>query len=86
MRRQGWQCLCAGEKGDRSIQSADLSRGPIAWVIGNEARGIREEILQQADLVLRIDQHGHIGSLNAAISAGIVLYETRRQQGPPGCA
>ncbi len=81
MRRQGWTCLCASEKADASLSSADLSRGPIAWIIGNEAQGLRDEILQQCSQSLRIDQHGRIGSLNAAISAGIVLYETRRQRG-----
>jgi tRNA G18 (ribose-2'-O)-methylase SpoU len=48
--------------------------------LGNEAIGIRAEILALCDDRVSIRQTGHIGSLNAAVSAGIVCYEVCRQR------
>ncbi len=43
-------------------------------VVGNEVKGVSEEILGEADLTLEIEQYGHKHSLNVATSAGIVMY------------
>lgn len=55
-------------------------REAVAVVLGNEALGIRPEILALCDERVSIRQRGHVGSLNAAVSAGIVFYEVRRQR------
>lgn len=60
------------------IQEADL-RGPCAIVIGNEARGVRPEIAAGATAV-SIPTRG-VESLNAAVAAGVILYEAQRQRG-----
>jgi tRNA G18 (ribose-2'-O)-methylase SpoU len=48
--------------------------------LGNEAMGIRPEILSLCDERVLIRQRGHVGSLNAAVSAGILCYEVARQR------
>ncbi|ACL69319.1 TrmH family RNA methyltransferase [Halothermothrix orenii] len=48
---------------------------PLMLVIGNEARGIREELLSLADIKIKIPLMGNIDSLNAAVSTAIVLYD-----------
>ncbi|MBM81580.1 MAG: 23S rRNA (guanosine(2251)-2'-O)-methyltransferase RlmB [Planctomycetaceae bacterium] len=49
-----------------------------AVVIGNEARGIGDELLQHCDQLLSIPQKGQLDSLNASISAAILFYEMSR--------
>jgi 23S rRNA (guanosine2251-2'-O)-methyltransferase len=50
-----------------------------ALVIGNEGTGVRPELIAQCDALVRIPQFGAVGSLNAAVAAGILLYEMARQ-------
>ncbi|HOQ45362.1 MAG TPA: RNA methyltransferase [Bryobacteraceae bacterium] len=66
-------------RGKRDLQECDLTR-PCAFIIGNEGRGIGER-LRSAALDLRIPVTG-VESLNAAMAAGILLYEARRQRTP----
>ena len=58
------------------IRSADLSE--MALVIGSEGRGVRQEVLQNADHELIIPMNPHCESLNAAIAAAIVMWEIKR--------
>ena len=58
------------------IRSADLSE--MALVIGSEGRGVRKEVLENADRELIIPMNPHCESLNAAIAAAIVMWEIRR--------
>ncbi|MGB3195450.1 MAG: TrmH family RNA methyltransferase, partial [Phycisphaerae bacterium] len=55
-------------------------RGPTAIVIGSEWHGIRPALLKCCDALVRIPQHGRIGSLNSAAAAAVVFYEARRQR------
>lgn len=52
----------------------------IALVIGNEGGGISREIFDIADKIIKIPMCGDINSLNAAVSAGIIMYESLRQR------
>ena len=61
----------------KSLDQVDLSRR-CALVIGNEARGVSPE-LRSAALDISIPTLG-VESLNAAVAAGILLYEARRQR------
>lgn len=56
---------------------ADLSEG-IALVIGNEGGGVSRELLEMADVRVRIPMEGSLESLNASVAAGILMYEARR--------
>lgn len=49
-----------------------------AFVIGNEARGISREVLGQVTEKIKIPMAGKVESLNAAVSAAVVLYGYRR--------
>lgn len=64
----------------RLANEADL-KAPCALVIGSEGRGVSPEIQARAEGV-RIPTSG-VESLNAAVAAGILLYEARRQRGGP---
>ncbi|MBR3539222.1 MAG: RNA methyltransferase [Eubacterium sp.] len=58
---------------------ADLT-GPVALLIGNEGKGLTDEVARTADRLLRIPMEGKVESLNAAISAAVVGYEAYRQR------
>lgn len=47
---------------------------PSAFILGNEATGIREKTLEHCDIPLRIPMHAQAESLNASAAAAIVLY------------
>ena len=49
-------------------------KGRCAFIIGNEARGISEEAMNLADKKIKIPMAGQVESLNAAISAAIIMY------------
>ena len=49
----------------------------LAVVIGSEGRGVRPEILEQADRELIIPMNAHCESLNAAIAAAIVMWQMK---------
>lgn len=54
--------------------------GPIAIIIGNEGFGISRLVKENCDFLVKIPMKGKITSLNAAVSAGIVIYEAVKQK------
>lgn len=53
---------------------------PCAFLIGNEGRGLSEEISLLSDELIKIPMRGKVESLNAACSATIIGYEVLRQR------
>ena len=49
-----------------------------AIVIGNEGQGVSRGFLEHADLKIKIPMAGAIESLNAAVAAGIIMYESQK--------
>ncbi len=54
--------------------------GAIGIVIGNEGNGIGQKVKKNCDFLIKIPMKGKITSLNASVSAGIILYETVQQK------
>lgn len=79
MRGRRIRVIGASEKAECALPEADLS-GAVAVVVGNEGQGISPDMQAACDLKLRIPQAGRIGSLNAAVAAGIFFYEVSRQR------
>ena len=52
----------------------------IALVIGNEGNGVDKEFIINSDIQVKIPMDGKIESINAAVSAGILMYESVRQR------
>lgn len=55
--------------------------GKACVVIGNEARGISQDVQELADILYKIRIYGQAESLNASVAAGIMLYDVRRALG-----
>lgn len=56
-------------------------KGPIAIIIGSEGTGMNRLVKENADILVKIPMKGNITSLNASVSAGIVIYEAVKQRG-----
>lgn len=66
--------------GGKPYYKYDL-KGPCALVIGSEGMGMGKLIREKCDFVVSIPMKGKIGSLNAGVAAGIIMYEISRQRG-----
>ena len=48
--------------------------GKICLVIGNEGNGVSQELKQKAQYMVKIPMENGVESLNASVSAGILMY------------
>jgi 23S rRNA (guanosine2251-2'-O)-methyltransferase len=77
LRDLGWKIWAASERGATPLSQTQF-RPPMGLIIGNEGTGIAPELLALCTGTVRIPMHGQMGSLNAAVSAGILCYEMSR--------
>ena len=71
--------LAAGVAGDARVYTEADFTPPVALCIGGEGAGLPGEIEEAADERITIPMSGHVESLNAAVAAGIILFQARRQ-------
>ena len=45
----------------------------LAIIVGNEAKGVRQSVMQQADYLFRLPTTGPVQSLNVSVALGIAL-------------
>ncbi len=65
--------------GEKLYTEADYT-GPIALVIGNEGKGMRQLVREKCDFLVRIPHFGRIESLNASVAGALVMYEAARNR------
>jgi len=68
---------------DQDLFNAKLD-GPLAWVLGAEGTGMRRLTRELCDFTVSIPMFGTVESLNVSVSAGVCMFETRRQRGLAG--
>lgn len=78
-KQQGLWIAGADRQGAQDVFATDLS-GPLALVIGGEEKGLRILVKRHCDYTIAVPQSDAIGSLNASVSAGIIMYEAFRQR------
>lgn len=66
-----------GQQGDLPWQSEVLA-GPVALALGNEARGLSQEVRPHLDDYVRLPLRGHAESLNVSVAGGTLMYEWLR--------
>ncbi len=79
LKGHGLWVAAADPKGEQPLWSARLD-GPIALVVGAEGTGIREGVREHCDFRLNVPMAGNLASLNASVSAAVLLYEVNRQR------
>jgi TrmH family RNA methyltransferase len=75
--------LAADGAGEVDLDDAaddGLLTGPTAWLFGNEAWGLPDDVAALADHRVRIPIHGRAESLNLATAAAVCLYASARAQ------
>jgi TrmH family RNA methyltransferase len=75
--------LAADGAGELDLDDAvddGLLTGPTAWLFGNEAWGLPDDVAALADHRVRIPIHGRAESLNLATAAAVCLYASARAQ------
>ncbi len=78
-RDTGHRVLAMDAQGTENLYSSDLS-GPVAFVFGNEAHGLPQEIVALSDATVRVPHAGRAESLNLAAAATVCLFEWARRQ------
>ncbi len=77
----GFVVLAADGAGETDLFEAEatgLLDQPVAWLFGNEARGLPEELAAQADHRVSIPILGRAESLNLSTAAAVCLYASAR--------
>ena len=70
-----------GLAGEASMwDDAVVFYSPTAIVLGAEGQGLRRLVREKCDLMASIPMHGHVGSINVSVAAGVVLFEAVRQR------
>jgi len=70
----------AAMAGEKTLWETELT-GPMAIVIGSEGDGMGRLVTEHCDFLVNIPMAGKVGSLNASVSAALLLYEVVRQRG-----
>jgi RNA methyltransferase, TrmH family len=78
-RRRGVRVAATVPADGSDLYDTDM-RGPLLLLIGGEGAGLPDEALGAADVRIRIPMRAPVESLNAAVAAGVVLFEARRQR------
>lgn len=78
LKKQDFWIACADMTGDDYFE-ANL-KGAIALVIGSEGEGVSRLVKEKCDFSVSIPMYGKIGSLNASVATGLLLYEVVRQR------
>lgn len=77
-REKGLRIIVTSLDGADDCFETDLKHPAI--VIGNEGSGVSREFVEAADKKVKIPMKGEIESLNAAVAAGLIMYESARQE------
>lgn len=77
LRAGGMQVLAADGGGDLGLYDTELDlAAPTAWLMGNEAWGLPDEVRRLADKAVAVPIYGRAESLNLATAAAVCLYAT----------
>ncbi len=73
--------VAGADLGPRSVDytQAGFSQN-VALVVGAEGAGLSQLVQRECDYLVRVPMLGKVGSLNASVAAGVLLYEAVRQR------
>jgi 23S rRNA (guanosine2251-2'-O)-methyltransferase len=79
LKQLGLKIVGLDVSGSVTHTGADFT-GPTAIVIGSEGEGMSPQVRELCDEMVSIPMYGEVASLNASVSAAVVLYEAVRQR------
>lgn len=77
LKSDGFNCIAAHLDGE--IVSEINWPAQTAFMIGNESKGLSDEVANKADRLVKIPMEGKVESLNAAVAAAILMYSYKLQ-------
>jgi 23S rRNA (guanosine2251-2'-O)-methyltransferase len=69
----------AAAEAEAAYDGEDYSR-PTLFVLGSEGRGLARLVAERCDVLVSVPLAGQVESLNVSVTAGILLFEARRQR------
>ena len=79
LKKQSVWTVGVDPKGTADFTELDYQQ-PTALVVGAEGKGLSRLVKERCDALARIPMRGRIASLNASVSAALVMYEAMRQR------
>ena len=79
LKKQGIKLYAAHLDGRNNYEKEDYTVD-TGFLIGNEANGLSEDTARLADAYIKIPMMGRVESLNAAVAASVLMFETARQR------
>ena len=76
--------VCSIEQcnGSIALQSFEVEPGArYAFVLGNEVKGVQQQVVDASDAAIEIPQFGTKHSLNVSVTAGMVIWEFAKKFG-----
>lgn len=81
LKKQGYSIIVTALC-DQSMSLKDYActEKKVALIVGNEHRGVSEEALHNADIILKIPMLGFVQSMNVSVATAIILWEITKQR------
>lgn len=69
-----------GTDASANTEITEISRDRnLGIIIGSEGFGMTKTLVKNSDYIVKIPMTGHVNSLNASVSAGIVMYSFKKE-------
>ena len=78
-KRNIWIAGTSDHLGTQDLYEADLT-GPLALVMGSEAKGMRQLTQNKCDFLISFKMAGFVDCLNVSVATGVCLFEISRQR------
>jgi 23S rRNA (guanosine2251-2'-O)-methyltransferase len=79
LKKKGIWVIGTDANAEKNYTDIDYT-GPIAIVVGNEGKGIRQLVKEKCDFIVKIPLYGKISSLNVSVAGALIMYEVVRQR------
>ena len=79
LKKRGFWVAGTDAEGETHYKKANY-QGSLLLVIGGEGEGMTKMVKEKCDFLLSIPMEGSVNSLNAAVAAGIVVFEAQAQR------
>jgi len=80
LKKNGFWVVGTDALTEKTIHDIDVDTN-LCVVIGNEGKGISRLVKENCDYIVKIPMSGHVNSLNASVSAALVIYEIYHKKG-----
>jgi len=80
LKENGFWITGTDASADQELKDIEVDTS-LCVVIGSEGKGMHRLVKEKCDYHVKIPMIGHINSLNASVSAGIVIYEIFKKRG-----